>query len=100
MFYIFGFIYITICIQRINDAAVSPPIIRPAFQDALSLIFSTVYVLIGITGIYSALFLLIALFWLVTSMYLSGHKKVFIFRSLINVALVSIVIVKHFYQTA
>lgn len=100
MFYIFGFIYITLCIQRTNDAAVSPPIIRSAFIDALSLIITTIYVLIGIAYIHTAIFLFIALAWTVTTMYFPDDRKIFIFRSLMNVALVSIVIVKHFYQLA
>lgn len=98
MYYFFGLIYIVLCIQRINDAAISPPIIRNTFLNTISLLTTTVYVLIGIVNNYSVIFSVIAFLWLVTSIYLSDHKKVFIFRSLINIALVSIFTIRHFFE--
>ena len=96
MFYYFGFLYIVICIQRLHDASILSP--RNSFQDALSLITSTAYVLVGIMGSYSVVFSFIALFFVITAMYFHDNKKVFIIRVLTNIALVSVVLVKHFIQ--
>jgi uncharacterized membrane protein (DUF485 family) len=97
MFYYFGLLYIVICIQRLHDAFIPSP--RNSFQDALSIIITTIYVLMGIIGSYSSVFLFIALSFVITSIYFYENRKVFTIRVLTNIALVSILLVKHILET-
>jgi len=98
MFYFFGLVYIALSIQRINDAAVFPQIIRPTLYNAISLTITTTFVLTGIISASSGIYLLISFFWLITSIYLFDNRRIYIIRLLTNVALVSIVLVKYLIE--